>query len=65
MLKETGKTITLTNNQTDESFDFPILDGTIGPSVVDFRSFYAHTGMFTFDPGYTLNRFLSQLLNLY
>lgn len=53
MLKETGKTITLTDNQTDESFDFPILDGTIGPSVVDFRSFYAHTGMFTFDPGYT------------
>ncbi len=53
MLKETGKTFTLTDNQTGETHDFNIFDGTIGPSVVDFRSFYAKTGMFTFDPGYT------------
>src|SRR5437588_9535280 len=32
---------------------FPIFDGTIGPAVVDIGKFYAETGMFTYDPGYT------------
>lgn len=47
------KTVTLINNETNESYEFPVLDGTIGPSVVDIQSFYKQTGMFTFDPGYT------------
>lgn len=46
-------TITVTNNRTNETFEFPILDATIGPSVVDISSFYQDTGMFTFDRGYT------------
>ena len=46
-------TITVTNNRTGDSFDFPILDGTVGPSVVDISTFYQDTGMFTFDRGYT------------
>lgn len=29
------------------------MDGSIGPSVVDIRKFYADTGMFTYDPGFT------------
>ena len=33
--------------------ELPILDGTIGPSVVDISKLYAKTGMFTFDPGFT------------
>lgn len=37
----------------DESFEFPILDGKVGPSVIDIRSLYAKTGMFTYDPGFT------------
>jgi len=37
----------------DESYEFPIQDGTVGPSVIDIRSLYAQTGMFTFDPGFT------------
>ncbi len=53
MLERTGKTVTLTDNQTGDTFDFDIFDGTVGPSVVDMRSFYSKTGMFTFDPGYT------------
>ena len=46
-------TITVTNNRTGASYEFPILDGTVGPSVVDISTFYKDTGMFTFDRGYT------------
>jgi citrate synthase len=46
-------TFTITNNETNQSFDFDILKSTKGPSVVDLRSFYAQTGYFTFDPGFT------------
>ena len=34
-------------------FDFPVLDGSVGPEVVDIRKLYAETGMFTYDPGFT------------
>jgi citrate synthase len=43
---------TLTNNATSESVDLPVLEGTIGPSVIDVRSLYADMQHFTFDPGY-------------
>ncbi len=33
--------------------EFPILEGSVGPSVIDIRSLYAQTGMFTYDPGFT------------
>ncbi len=46
-------TMTIVNNRTNESYEFDILDPTRGPSVVDISSFYAKTGMFTYDPGYT------------
>jgi citrate synthase len=45
--------VTITDNRTNKSYEFKILDGTRGPSVVDISTFYADTGMFTFDPGYT------------
>jgi citrate synthase len=45
--------MTLTDNRTGKSYEYPILDGTRGPSVVDLRSFFTDSGMFTFDPGYT------------
>jgi len=32
--------------------EFPVLSGTIGPDVVDIRTLYAKSGMFTYDPGY-------------
>ncbi|WP_106753258.1 citrate synthase [Pannonibacter carbonis] len=35
------------------SREYSVLDGTIGPSVVDISSLYKDTGMFTFDPGFT------------
>ncbi len=32
--------------------EFPVLKGTIGPDVVDIRTLYGTTGMFTYDPGF-------------
>ncbi|AXX88073.1 citrate synthase [Malaciobacter marinus] len=46
-------TMTLTDNRSGKSFEYNIIDGTRGPSVVDIRSFYKDSGMFTYDPGYT------------
>jgi len=46
-------TVTLVDNRTGKSYEYPILDGSTGPSVVDIRKFYADTGMFTYDPGFT------------
>lgn len=36
-----------------KSFDLPLLQGTCGPEVIDIRSLYNETGLFTFDPGFT------------
>ena len=33
--------------------DFPIMAGTVGPSVIDISKLYAQTGQFTYDPGFT------------
>lgn len=46
-------TVTLTNNNTGETYEYNIFDASRGPSVVDIRTFFQDTGMFTFDPGYT------------
>ncbi|MBE0492296.1 MAG: citrate synthase [Sulfurospirillum sp.] len=48
-----NKTITFTDNRTGKSYDFPILEPTVGPDVVDISKFYTETGMFTFDRGFT------------
>ena len=45
--------VTLTNNNTGENYEYNILEATRGPSVVDIRTFFQDTGMFTYDPGYT------------
>ena len=41
-----------TLNVNGKSIDLPIYSGSIGPDVIDIRSLYAKTGMFTFDPGF-------------
>ncbi|MCW8822186.1 MAG: citrate synthase [Sulfurovum sp.] len=46
-------TATLINNNTGETYEYDILEATRGPSVVDMRTFFQDTGMFTYDPGYT------------
>ncbi|MGB0127092.1 MAG: citrate synthase [Rhodocyclaceae bacterium] len=35
-----------------KTVELPIISGTVGPDVIDIRSLYAQTGMFTFDPGF-------------
>ncbi|BBD97835.1 citrate synthase [Sphingobium amiense] len=38
---------------SENSQDYAIMDGTVGPQVIDVRKLYANTGMFTYDPGFT------------
>src|SRR5881409_246979 len=47
----TDKTVALSTPAGEHQF--PVLDGSVGPEVVDIRKFYAETGMFTYDPGFT------------
>ena len=35
-----------------KSLEFPVLPGSVGPEVVDIRTLYGKSGMFTYDPGY-------------
>jgi citrate synthase len=46
-------TMTLTDNRNGKAYEYNIIDGTRGPSVVDISTFYKDSGMFTYDPGYT------------
>ena len=34
------------------NIEFPVLSGSIGPDVVDIRTLYGKTGVFTYDPGF-------------
>jgi citrate synthase len=36
----------------DKTYEFPILEGTEGPSVIDISKLYTETDNFTFDPGF-------------
>ena len=33
--------------------DYAVMNGSVGPSVIDIRKLYADTDMFTYDPGFT------------
>ena len=46
-------TFTLTDNRTGKSYEYPVMDGSVGPSVIDVRKLYADTDCFTYDPGFT------------
>jgi citrate synthase len=41
------------SDATGASHELPVLDGTLGPSVVDIRKLYTETNRFTYDPGFT------------
>ena len=49
--KQPGATAKL--DTTSGTHEFPIVDGTVGPSVIDISKLYAQTGQFTYDPGFT------------
>ena len=37
----------------DNSWSFPLHNGTIGPQVLDVSKLYSEAGIFTYDPGFT------------
>ncbi|MEN3950623.1 citrate synthase [Iodidimonas sp. SYSU 1G8] len=50
-MAENGKVSKLSVGE--KSVQMPILEGTLGPDVVDVRKLYGDAGVFTFDPGFT------------
>ena len=50
---KTSHTVTLTDNATGKSIELPVIEGSVGPSVIDIRKLYSETGYFTYDPGFT------------
>lgn len=48
-----AQTVTITDNASGRSWELPVLEGTVGPRVIDVRKLYGETGFFTYDPGYT------------
>ncbi len=52
--KKTNKqSVILNDPSTGKSFELPVMDGTVGPKVIDVRRLYNDTGYFTYDPGFT------------
>lgn len=45
-------TITLTNNETKESWEFDLIECTRGPKAINFSKLFETTGIFSYDPGY-------------
>ena len=41
-----------TKHMTIGNHEYPLIEGSVGPQVVDIRRLYSDTGMFTFDPGF-------------
>lgn len=48
----TSHVATFSFNDGTAPVDFPLLQGTIGPDVIDIRTLYGKTGKFTYDPGF-------------
>ena len=46
-------TVTMKDNASGKSAEFPVMHGSAGVPVVDIRSFNKEFGLFTYDPGYT------------
>ncbi len=46
------RTFTLLDENSQLVCDLPVLNGTIGPDVIDVQALYKKTGMFTYDPGF-------------
>jgi citrate synthase len=45
--------VKLAFNGSGGETELPVLGGSVGPQVIDIRSLYKDTGLFTFDPGFT------------
>jgi citrate synthase len=47
------KVVQLVDPSANKTINLPVIDGSVGPSVIDVRKLYGDTGYFTYDPGYT------------
>ena len=52
MAESNPQTVVLSGDGA-RTVELPLLEGSMGPQVVDVRKLYAQTGWFTYDPGYT------------
>ncbi|CCQ73970.1 citrate synthase [Magnetospira sp. QH-2] len=52
-MSDQKNTVSMTDNRTGKTWEFPVIEGSTGPDVIDIRRLYAETGMFTYDPGFT------------
>ena len=50
-MADAPKTAQITLN--GKTHDLPVLEGTLGPDVIDIASLYKNADMFTYDPGFT------------
>ena len=44
--------VTLIDHSTGKELEMPLLEGTVGPKVIDIRKLYTELDYFTFDPGF-------------
>ncbi|UIF87913.1 citrate synthase [Cupriavidus sp. UYPR2.512] len=51
-MKSSEKRAVLTFSDATPGITLPIYQGSVGPEVIDIRSLYGKTGMFTYDPGF-------------
>ena len=49
----TKETVTITDNSSGKSVEYPLYKGSVGPKVVDIRPLYNDLDIFTYDPGFT------------
>ena len=42
-----------TLNYNGKSYEFPVLEGSVGPNVIDIRKLHDDVDVFTYDPGFT------------
>jgi citrate synthase len=47
------KTVTITDNASGKSVEYPVREPVHGPNAVDIKRLYADLGYFTYDPGFT------------
>jgi len=48
------ETVTIIDNRTGKSVECPIIQGTLGPAVIDCQAVAKEFGMFTFDPAFMM-----------
>jgi hypothetical protein len=52
-LRKSNENMTLIEHSTGREYVLPVMEGSIGPKVIDVRRLYGDMGYFTYDPGYT------------